>query len=277
MFHIIFTCVLVMIGTLGFVTCADPTNSVSESSTEPSGASSSSGETPVRNYTYEVVNTYPHDSGAYTQGLMIEGEKFFEGTGLRGRSSLRKVDLQTGSVEQIHHLSSSIFGEGIVVYDNKILQLSWTSRIGFIYNKDTFEQLRSVTYPTEGWGITYDGTQFIISDGTANLYFRDKITFEEIDRVTVRDDQGTVTRLNELEYVKGEIYANVWQSDRIARINPANGRVVGWIDLAGLLPPEDHSSTVDVLNGIAYDSVKNRLFVTGKLWPKLFEIKLIEQ
>ena len=149
--------------------------------------------------------------------------------------------------------------------------------IGFIYNKDTFEQLRSVTYPTEGWGITYDGTQFIISDGTANLYFRDKITFEEIDRVTVRDDQGTVTRLNELEYVKGEIYANVWQTDRIARINPANGRVVGWIDLAGLLPPEDHSSTVDVLNGIAYDSVKNRLFVTGKLWPKLFEIKLIEQ
>ena len=277
MFHIIFTRVLVMIGMLGFVTCADPTNSESESSTEPFGASSSSGEAPVRNYTYEVVNTYPHDSGAYTQGLMIEGETYFEGTGLRGRSSLRKVDLQTGSVEQIHHLSSSIFGEGIVVYDNKILQLSWTSRIGFIYNKDTFEQLRSVTYPTEGWGITYDGTQFIISDGTANLYFRDKITFEEIDRVTVRDDQGTVTRLNELEYVKGEIYANVWQTDRIARINPANGRVVGWIDLAGLLPPEDHSSTVDVLNGIAYDSVKNRLFVTGKLWPKLFEIKLIEQ
>ena len=277
MFHIIFTCVLGMVGMLGFVTCADPTNSESESSTEPSGASSSSGEVPVRNYTYEVVNTYPHDSGAYTQGLMIEGETYFEGTGLRGRSSLRKVDLQTGSVEQIHHLSSSIFGEGIVVYDNKILQLSWTSRIGFIYNKDTFEQLRSVTYPTEGWGITYDGTQFIISDGTANLYFRDKITFEEIDRVTVRDDQGTVTRLNELEYVKGEIYANVWQTDRIARINPANGRVVGWIDLAGLLPPEDHSSTVDVLNGIAYDSVKNRLFVTGKLWPKLFEIKLIEQ
>ncbi|HIG48855.1 MAG TPA: glutaminyl-peptide cyclotransferase [candidate division Zixibacteria bacterium] len=266
-----------MVGALGFVTCADPTNSESESSTEPSGASSSSGEAPVRNYTYEVVNTYPHDSGAYTQGLMIEGEKIFEGTGLRGRSSLRKVDLQTGSVEQIHHLSSSIFGEGIVVYDDKILQLSWTSRIGFIYNKDTFEQLRSVTYPTEGWGITYDGTQFIISDGTANLYFRDKITFEEIDRVTVRDDQGTVTRLNELEYVKGEIYANVWQSDRIARINPANGRVVGWIDLVGLLPPEDHSSAVDVLNGIAYDSVKDRLFVTGKLWPKLFEIKLIEQ
>ena len=124
MFHIIFTCVLVMVGTLGFVTCADPTNSESESSTEPSGASSSSGEAPVRNYTYEVVNTYPHDSGAYTQGLMIEGEKIFEGTGLRGRSSLRKVDLQTGSVEQIHHLSSSIFGEGIVVYDDKILQLS---------------------------------------------------------------------------------------------------------------------------------------------------------
>jgi len=277
MFHIIFTCVLVMVGMLGFITCTDPTNSESESSMEPSGASSSSGEAPIRNYTYEVVNTYPHDSGAYTQGLMIEGEKLFEGTGLRGRSSLRKVDLQTGSVEQIHHLSSSIFGEGIVVYDNKILQLSWTSGIGFIYNKNTFERLRSVTYPTEGWGITYDGTRFIVSDGTANLYFRDKITFEEIDRVTVRDDQGTVTRLNELEYVKGEIYANVWQTDRIARINPANGRVVGWIDLTGLLPPEDHSSTVDVLNGIAYDSVKNRLFVTGKLWPKLFEIKLIEQ
>lgn len=277
MFNITFTYVLVIAGMLSFVTCADPTNSESGSSTETSESSSSTNETPIRNYTYEVVNTYPHDSGAYTQGLMIEGEKFIEGTGLRGRSSLRKVDLQTGSVEQIHHLSSSIFGEGIVVYDNKILQLSWTSRLGFIYDKSTFEQLRSVTYPTEGWGITYDGTRFIMSDGTANLYFRDKVTFEEVGRVTVRDNNGTVTRLNELEYIKGEVYANIWQTDRIARINPANGKVVGWIDLTGLLPPEDRSSAVDVLNGIAYDSVKSRLFVTGKLWPKLFEIKLIEQ
>jgi glutaminyl-peptide cyclotransferase len=266
----------VMLGMLSFVTCAEPTKSESESSTNTPGVPSS-GATPIRNYTYEVVNTYPHDANAYTQGLMIEGEKIFEGTGLRGRSSLRKVDLQTGSVEQVHHLSSSIFGEGIVVYDNKILQLSWTSRLGFIYDKNTFEQLRSVTYPTEGWGITYDGTRFIMSDGTANLYFRDKVTFAEVGRVTVRDGNGTVTRLNELEYIQGEVYANVWQTDRIARINPANGQVVGWIDLTGLLSPEDHSSSVDVLNGIAFDPVKSRLFVTGKLWPKLFEIKLKEQ
>lgn len=276
MFQAFISGALVIVGMLGFVTCTDPMNSDIESSTKTSG-SSSTGEAPVRNYTYEIVNTYPHDTGAFTQGLVIEGETLFEGTGQRGRSSLRRVDLQTGTVEQIHHLSSSIFGEGIAVYDNKIIQLSWTSRLGFIYDKNTFEQLRSVTYPTEGWGITYDGTRFIMSDGTANLYFRDKITFEELDRVTVRDDNGTVTRLNELEYIKGEVFANVWQTDRIARINPANGRVVGWIDLTGLLAPEDHNSTVDVLNGIAHDPVKDRLFVTGKLWPKMFEIKLIAQ
>ncbi len=226
-------------------------------------------------YTYEVVNAYPHDPDAFTQGLVFEDGVLYEGTGLRGQSSLRRVALETGEVLQIHELASEYFGEGVTVYGDRIIQLTWTANVGFVYERQSFELLQEFEYPTRGWGITHDGTRLIMSDGTATLYCLDPGTFEEIGRINVWDDGGPVTRLNELEYVEGEIYANVWQTDRIARIAPENGRVVGWIDLEGLLSAEDRTGHEDVLNGIAYDAERDRLFVTGKRWPKLFQIELI--
>ena len=163
----------------------------------------------------------------------------------------------------------------MTIYGDRILQLTWQSHVGFVYDKDSFELLREFSYSTEGWGITHDGTRLIMSDGTSTLHFLDPQTFEEIGQLNVTDSSGPVTMLNELEYVQREIYANVWETDRIARIAPETGRVVGWIDLSGLLTAEDVSEPVDVLNGIAYDADNGRLFVTGKLWPKLFEIELI--
>ena len=227
-------------------------------------------------YSYNIVNTYPHDRDAFTQGLVFENGVLYEGTGrLYGQSSLRRVELETGDILQIHELSDQFFGEGITIYGNRIVQLTWQSHIGFVYDKNSFELLQDFSYATEGWGITHDGTRLIMSDGTSTLHFLDPQTFEEIGDVEVFDDDGPVYRLNELEYIQGEIYANVWQTDLVARIAPETGRVVGWIDLEGLLSAEDRSEPVDVLNGIAYDADNDRLFVTGKLWPKLFEIELI--
>jgi glutamine cyclotransferase len=185
------------------------------------------------------------------------------------------VELETGAILQIRELPDQFFGEGITIYGDKIIQLTWKSHIGFVYDKSSFESLQEFNYPTEGWGITHDGEHLIMSDGTSTLHFLDPQTFEEISQLEVFDDHGAVTKLNELEYVQGEIYANVWQTDRIARISPGTGRVIGWIDLEGLLTVEDFTEPVDVLNGIAYDADTDRLFVTGKLWPKLFEIELI--
>jgi len=226
-------------------------------------------------YTYNIVNTYPHDRNAFTQGLVFEDGVLYEGTGGFGDSTLRRVELETGDILQIRGLSDQFFGEGIAIYGDKIIQLTWRSNIGFVYDKNSFELLQEFNYSTEGWGITYDGTRLIMSDGTSTLHFLDSQTFEEIGQLEVFDSDSPVTRLNELEYVQGEIYANVWQTDRIARIAPETGRVIGWVDLEGLLTPEDRSEPVEVLNGIAYDAKTDRLFVTGKLWPKLFEIELI--
>ncbi len=226
-------------------------------------------------YTYNIANTYPHDRNAFTQGLVFEDGVLYEGTGLFGHSTLRRVELETGDILQIRELSAQFFGEGITIYENKIIQLTWQSNIGFVYDKNSFELLQEFNYSTEGWGITHDGEHLIMSDGTSTLHFLDPQTFEEISQLEVFDNGDPVTRLNELEYVQGEIYANVWQTDRVARIAPETGRVVGWVDLAGLLTAEDLSEPVDVLNGIAYDAKTDRLFVTGKLWPKLFEIELI--
>jgi glutamine cyclotransferase len=226
-------------------------------------------------YSYNIVNTYPHDRDAFTQGLVFENGVLYEGTGLLGHSTLRRVELETGDILQIRELSDQFFGEGITIYGDEIIQLTWQSHIGFVYDKNSFELLQEFSYSTEGWGITHDGTRLIMSDGTSTLHFLDPQTFEEIGHVEVFDANGAVTRLNELEYVQGEIYANVWQTDWVARIAPETGRVVGWIDLGGLLSAEDLSQPVDVLNGIAYDAQTDRLFVTGKLWPKLFEIELI--
>lgn len=226
-------------------------------------------------YRYRVINIYPHDKNASTQGLVYENNILYEGTGLNGRSTLRKVDLKTGDIISIHKLPDKFFGEGITVYENTIIQLTWKSNIGFVYDRSNFELLKTFNYSTEGWGITHDGKRLILSDGTSILHFLNPETFEEIGRVEVFDNNGSVTRLNELEYVRGEIYANIWQTDYIARIDPDTGKVTGWINLRELLGPEDRSEPVGVLNGIAYDAKNNRLFVTGKLWPKLFEIELI--
>ena len=230
-------------------------------------------------YTYRIINTYPHDPGAFTQGLVYEDGVLFEGTGLYGQSSLRRVDLESGDVLQIYELPDKFFGEGITVFGDEIVQLTWKSGQGFVYDKASFELLRTFEYPTEGWGLTHDGEQLIMSDGTSVLHFIDPDTYEATVRIDVIESiiSSHVPLLNELEYVNGEIYANVWTEDRIARIDPATGQVVGWIDLTGLLGPEYRIERVDVLNGIAYDTEGGRLFVTGKWWPKLFEIELILQ
>lgn len=232
-------------------------------------------DSPVSVYGYRTVNTYRHDPDAFTQGLTFTDGWLYEGTGRHGQSTLRRVELESGIVRQFHQLPDRFFGEGVAVFDNRIIQLTWQSGTGLVYNRRNFALLEEFSYSTEGWGITHDGKNLIMSDGSATLRFLDPETFTETGQVEVFDPDGPVTRLNELEYVKGEIYANVWQTDRIARIDPPTGRVTGWIDLTGLLRPEEYAAPVDVLNGIAYDAAADRLFVTGKLWPRLFEIELI--
>jgi glutamine cyclotransferase len=201
----------------------------------------------------------------------------YEGTGKLGLSSLRTVELETGDVLKLVSLPAQLFGEGVAVYRDKIYQLTWKAHVGFVYDKDSLELLQVFTYPTEGWGLTHDGQRLIMSDGTSTLHFLDPETLEEIGRVEVYDDKGPVSRLNELEYINGEVYANVWTTDRIARIDPGTGQVTGWIDLTGLLSKQDRDPPVDVLNGIAYDAENDRLFVTGKLWPKMFQIELVPE
>jgi glutamine cyclotransferase len=224
---------------------------------------------------YEVVKVYPHDPQAFTQGLIYRNGFLYEGTGLNGRSGIRKVKLETGEVVGFRALAEQYFGEGITEFKGSIYELTWRAGIGFVYDASTFEPARTFSYSGEGWGLTHDGTNLIMSDGTAQLRFWDPATLKEIRRITVRDGNRPVPELNELEFVKGEILANVWQTERIARISPADGRVTGWIDLSGLLTPAERAGT-DVLNGIAYDEKGDRLFVTGKLWPRLFEIKLVK-
>ncbi len=230
------------------------------------------GSTAAR-YTYEVVRQYPHDPGAFTQGLEFVDGVLYEGTGLEGHSSLRKVDLGTGRVLQRVALPPELFGEGIAVVNSRILQLTWRSGVGFIYDRTALRQIGTFHYAGEGWGLTHSGRELVMSDGTAELRFLDPTTLAERRRLPVSDAGVAINALNELEWVDGEIFANVWQTDWIARISPMSGRVVGWIDLTGLLPIAARAGA-DVLNGIAYDERDKRLFVTGKLWPRLFEIRL---
>jgi len=230
---------------------------------------------PVPVFTYRVIASYPHDPEASTQGLVIDNGVLFEGTGQYGRSSLRRVDLQSGQVQQLHSLPSQLFGEGITVFGNRIIQLTWKSGVGFVYAKDSFKLQRIFKYPGEGWGITHDGKNLIMSDGSATIRFLNPETFEVERRINVADKTGPVALLNELEYVKGTIYANVWKTDTIALIDPETGKVTGWLDLEGILGQEQqgkhHSG---VLNGIAYNADEQALYVTGKLWPLLFQIEL---
>lgn len=221
-----------------------------------------------------VVNVYPHDPEAFTQGLVYHGGFFYEGTGLQGHSTIRKVELKTGKVQKSHHLANKYFGEGITICQNKLIQLTWRSHIGFIYDLQTFRLLGKFSYPTEGWGITYDGKHLIMSDGTAALRFLDPRTYKIMKQIEVRDRGNILPNINELEYIKGEIYANVWGTGYIVRISPRTGQVLGWIDLRVLYSLFGNSRKIDVLNGIAYDAKGNRLFVTGKYWPSIFEIRL---
>lgn len=226
-------------------------------------------------YGYRVVRTYPHDRAAFTQGLEYRAGFLYESTGLEGRSSLRRVKLETGEVVERAPVPPQFFAEGITVLNKLIVQLTYRHQMGFVYEQGTFKRLRQFNYPGEGWGLTNDGRQIYMSDGTAEIRVWNPETLTEVRRLRVRDGDYLVAMLNELEFVHGEIYANVWQTDRIARISPADGRVLGWIDLSGILPAGERDSTTDVLNGIAYDSMGDRLFVTGKLWPKIFEIKIV--
>lgn len=227
-------------------------------------------------YGYQVVRAYPHDPQAFTQGLVYLDGFLYEGTGLNGQSSIRKVRLENGEVLQILKIPSQYFGEGIAVWGNTLVQLTWQSGVAFVYDRASFQRKKTFNYTGEGWGLAYDGTRLAMTDGTAFIRFLDPNTFTETGRVEVRDGSTPVQNLNELEFVKGEIFANVWQTDRIARISPKSGQVTGWIDLRGLLTPRE-AAGVDVMNGIAYDAAKDRLFVTGKLWPKLFEIKIVSR
>jgi glutamine cyclotransferase len=224
-------------------------------------------------YTYQIVNVYLHDEAAFTQGLVFDDGALYEGTGLYGQSTLRRVELETGNVTQLYSLPDGFFGEGITIFEDKIIQLTWKSGKGFVYDKNTFELLQTFEYPTEGWGITCNGSALIMSDGTATLYFLDPETFQTIGQVEVHDEEP-VSLLNELEYIHGMVYANVWKEDKIAIINPETGQVTGWIDLTGISNSENQNIG-SLLNGIAYDQKGDRLFVTGKLWSKLYEITLV--
>lgn len=225
---------------------------------------------------YQVVRAFPHDSGAFTQGLVYADGHLYESTGLNGRSSLRMVDVQTGRVLQKHDLSVQYFGEGLTSWDNDLVQLTWKSGTAFVYDRFSFALRRTAHYPWKGWGLTQDGKNLILSDGSSVLRFIDPQSFREVRRISVHNaGGGPLLNLNELEYVRGEIYANVWQTDWIVRISPPDGKVLGWLDLSGLMDKSQLSDPDAVLNGIAYDAKWDRLFVTGKLWPRLFEIKLI--
>lgn len=228
-------------------------------------------------YGYEIKNTYPHDRAAFTQGLIFQDGQLWESTGKYGESSLRKVDLKSGKVIQMISVPSEFFAEGMTVFHGKVYQLTWQHHRGFVYSPDDFSKLGEFRYAGEGWGLTHDDSSLIMSDGTNTIRFLDPDTFEVRRTVSVFEDGRPLNELNELEYVKGEIFANVWQTDRIARIDPKTGRLVGTIDLRGLLPDKDRDEDTDVLNGIAYDPVGDRLFVAGKLWPRVFEIGLIEK
>jgi glutaminyl-peptide cyclotransferase len=225
-------------------------------------------------YSYVVVHTYPHDRDAFTQGLQFVDGILYEGTGLNGRSSLRKVKVETGEVLQKRDLPQQYFGEGITVFNRELFQLTYQSGVGFVYDAQSFAPKRSFKYAGEGWGLTNDGTSLIMSDGSDALRVLDPATFAERRRIRVTASGQPLKNLNELEWVKGEIFANVWQTDYVARIDPKSGRVNGYIDLRGLLTRQE-AAAVDVLNGLAYDAAGDRLFVTGKLWPKLFEIKVV--
>lgn len=226
-------------------------------------------------YGFRVVKAFPHDPTAFTQGLVFADGIFYESTGLRGYSTLRKVKPETGVVIDQVRIDERYFAEGLALVGRELVQLTWQENTGFVYDKDTLKRLRAFTYPTEGWGIAYDGADLVMSDGSSRLYFLDPATQKTVRTLQITDAGQPVLRLNELEFIRGELWANIWPTDRIARIDPKMGRVTGWLDLTGLLRPEARGPEGDVLNGIAWDKAGDRIFVTGKKWPWIFQIEVI--
>jgi len=229
---------------------------------------------PVAKYGYQIVNIWPHDSNAFTQGLILMDGKLLESTGQEGRSSLRSVELETGKILKKVDVPEPYFAEGLAVLNGKLYQLTWQHQLGFIYDSQNFQRVGEFNYDGEGWGLTTDGRSLILSDGSNRIRFIDPSSFRVTKTITVLDGNTPVRQLNELEFVQGEIYANIWHDDRIATIDPQSGRVTSWIDLASLIPRDELRDPEAVLNGIAYDQANNKLYVTGKLWPRLFEIKV---
>jgi glutaminyl-peptide cyclotransferase len=273
------TSALVLLATLGLVgtagafgACSDGRDAAAARDSTADSMAVAPARTPT--FSYEIVATYPHDAKAFTQGLLWHEGRLFESTGQVGESEIREVDLTSGRVLRRTPLEEPHFGEGIVILGNTMYQITWESERAFTYDWKTFTRQATFGYEGQGWGLTTDGTSIIMSNGSSQLVYRDPRTFVVSKTITVSDHGTPVSQLNELEWVNGEIWANVWQSDQIARIDPATGNVTGWIDLAGILPAIDRSGKEDVLNGIAYDAEKDRIFVTGKLWSKLFEIRL---
>ena len=226
-------------------------------------------------YSYRIINKYPHDPEAFTQGLVFDNGTLYEGTGLNGKSSVRVVDLKTGNVSKIKLLPQKYFGEGITVIDDRLIQITWRSREAFVYDKISLKRVDFFQISTEGWGLTHNGSHLIISDGTSTLYYLNSTTYNTVKKVTVTDNGKNITKINELEFINGKIYANIWQTDLIVIIDPEQGNVTGWINLEGIQEYLDHTDSIDVLNGIAYDKENDKIYVTGKLWPNLFEIRLI--
>jgi glutamine cyclotransferase len=241
----------------------------------PPNANASHAAVPL--YGYEIVNTFPHDPDAFTQGLVFHDGALLESTGLERHSTLRRVELQTGRVLQNVDVPRDFFAEGMTLFNGKIYQLTWKGEKGFVYDPQTLQKTGEFTYDGQGWGLTHDADSLILSDGSNKIRFIDPADYHVKRAISVTDGSRPVMELNELEYVKGEIYANVWHRNFVARIDPQTGRVKGWIDLSGLLKPGDVTNDEAVLNGIAYDEAADRLFVTGKLWPKLFEVRLKEK
>jgi glutamine cyclotransferase len=231
-----------------------------------------------KQYTYKVIQVYPHDTKAFTQGLLFDDGFLYESTGQKGESSLRKVNLHTGEPVMAVNLPADVFGEGLALVDSLFIQVTWQDKVAFVYQKSDFKLLKRFNYQiSEGWGLTYDGAHLLMTDGSATLYFLDREYLTEVRRLEVCDDKRPVQRLNELEYINGELWANVYFTDDILRIDPKTGVVLGRIDMTGLLKESDKNTNIDVLNGIAYDEKTGKIYVTGKNWPKLFEIQVIEK
>lgn len=260
---------LLFISSIFFVACNSNTDNLTNDPKNTIAASS--------NIDYTIVNIFPHDTAAFTEGLVWYNNQLFESTGETGHSDIRKVELKTGAVQQKVDIDKKLFGEGITIMNDKIYQITWQSKVGFVYDVKTMHQIQSFTIDTEGWGITNDGKQLIISDGSSNVYFLDPHTFQKIKIITVSDNNGPVNNINELELIKGHIYANRWQTNDILKIDTASGRIIGKLAFPDLLDKyaKNYDYTrIESLNGIAYDSVANRIFITGKRWPLLFEIKI---